>query len=48
MTSILHLVSLEMIIGSTGENDGEFDSFSTKKLLKCKDKRLLLVVYARV
>jgi hypothetical protein len=29
-------------------NGGDFDSFSTKKLSKCKGKRLLLVVYARV
>ena len=37
-----------MITGSTCENEGDFDRFSTKKLLKCKGKRLLLVVYARV
>ena len=37
-----------MITGSTCENEGDFDSFSTKKLLKCKGKRLLLVVYGRV
>ena len=37
-----------MITSSTCENQGDFGSFSTKKLLKCKGKRLLLVVYARV
>ena len=37
-----------MTTGSTCENQGDFDSFSTKELLKCKGKRLLLVMYARV
>jgi len=37
-----------MTMGNTCENEGDFDSFSTKKLLKCKGKRLILVVYARV
>jgi len=37
-----------MTTGSTCKNEGDFDSFSTKKLSKCKGKRLLLVVYARV
>ena len=37
-----------MTTGNTCENEGDFDSFSTKKLLKCKRKGLLLVVYARV
>jgi len=36
-----------MTSGSTCENEGDFDSFSTKKLSKCKGKRLLLVVYVR-
>ena len=37
-----------MTTGSTCKNEGDFDSFSTKKLLKCREKRLILVVYARV
>ena len=37
-----------MTTGSTCENKGDFDSFSIKKLLKCKGKRRILVVYARV
>ena len=28
-----------MTTGSTCENKGDFDSFSTKKLLRCKEKR---------
>ena len=31
-----------MTTGSTCKNEGDFDSFSTKKLSKCKGKRLLL------
>ena len=34
--------------GSSCENEGNFDKFSSKKLLTCKRKRLTLVVYARV
>ena len=30
------------------ENDGDFDKFSSKNLLKCRGKKLILVVYARV
>jgi hypothetical protein len=37
-----------MTTSSTCENEGDFDSFSTKKMLKCQGKRLLLAVYARV
>ena len=34
--------------GSTCENEGDFDKFTSKKMLRCKGKGLLLVVYARV
>jgi hypothetical protein len=37
-----------MTTGSSCENEGDFDQFSSKKLLKCKGKRLILVVYGRV
>src|ERR1700732_2364800 len=37
-----------MTTGSTCKSEGDFDIFSTKKLLKCRGKRLILVVYARV
>ena len=37
-----------MTTRSACENEGDFDSFSTKQLLKCKGKKLILVVYARV
>jgi hypothetical protein len=37
-----------MTTGSSCENEGDFDKFSSKKLLRCKRKRLILVVYARV
>ena len=37
-----------MTTGSSCENEGDFDKFSSKDLLKCKGKRLSLVVYARV
>ena len=37
-----------MTTGSSCENEGDFDKFSSKKLLKCKRKKLILVVYARV
>ena len=37
-----------MTTGSSCKNEGDFDSFSTKKMLKCRRKRLILVVYARV
>ena len=52
--SILHLVLLELIVlygmttGSSCENEGDFDKLSSKNLLKCKGKKLILVVYARV
>ena len=36
-----------MTTRSTCENEGDLDSLSTKKLLKSKGKRLLLVIYAR-
>ena len=37
-----------MITGSSCENEGDFDKFSSRNLLKCKGKNLILVVYARV
>jgi hypothetical protein len=37
-----------MTTGSSCENEGDFDKFSPRKLLKCKGKMLILVVYARV
>src|SRR5882724_7842651 len=33
---------------SSCENEGDFDKFSSKNLLKCRGKKLILVVYARV
>jgi hypothetical protein len=30
------------------ENEGDFDKLSPRKLLKCKRKKLILVVYARI
>jgi hypothetical protein len=29
------------------ENDGDFNKFSSKNMLKCRGKKLILVVYAR-
>ena len=37
-----------MTTGSSCENEGDFDKFSSRNLLKCKGKKLTLVVYARV
>jgi len=37
-----------MTTGSGCENEGDFDKFSSKSMLKCKGKKLILVVYARV
>jgi hypothetical protein len=37
-----------MATGSSCENEGGFDKFSSRNLLKCKEKNLILVVYARV
>jgi hypothetical protein len=37
-----------MTTGSSCENEGDFDKLSSKNLLKCKGKKLILVVYARV
>ncbi|KIM77344.1 hypothetical protein PILCRDRAFT_76841 [Piloderma croceum F 1598] len=37
-----------MTTGSSCENEGDFDKFSSRKLLKCKGTKLILVVYARV
>src|SRR5258705_7083022 len=34
--------------GSSCEIEGDFDKFSSKKLLKCKRKQLILVVYVRI
>jgi len=33
--------------GSSCENEGDFDMFSSRNLLKCRGKKLILVVYAR-
>jgi hypothetical protein len=33
---------------SSCENEGDFNKFSSKNLLKCRGKNLILVVYARV
>ena len=46
-TVILEVRGL-MTTGCTCKSEGDFDIFSTKKLLKCRGKRLILVVYARV
>jgi hypothetical protein len=37
-----------MTTGSSCEKEGDFDKLSSKNLLKCKGKTLILVVYARV
>ena len=37
-----------MTTGSSCENEGYFDKFSSRNLLKYKGKKLILVVYARV
>ena len=37
-----------MTTGSSCENEGDFDKMSSRNLLKCKGKKLILVVYARV
>ena len=37
-----------MTTGSSCENEGDFDKLSSRNLLKCKGKKLILVVYARV
>ena len=37
-----------MTTGSSCENEGDFDMFSSKNLLKCQGKNLISVVYARV
>jgi hypothetical protein len=37
-----------MITGSSCENEGHFDKLSSRNLLKCKGKNLILVVHARV
>jgi hypothetical protein len=55
-TSILHVVLLGIMVwfhdcmttGSSCENEGDFDKFSSRDLLKCKGKTLVLVVYVRV
>jgi hypothetical protein len=33
---------------SSCENEGDFNKFSSRNLLKCRGKNLILVVYARV
>ena len=37
-----------MTTGSNCENAGDFDKLSSRNLLKCKGKKMILVVYARV
>ena len=37
-----------MTTGSSCENEGHFDKFSSRNLFKCKGKKIILVVYARV
>ena len=37
-----------MTTRSSCENEGHFDKFSSRNLFKCKGKKLILVVYARV
>ena len=37
-----------MTTGISCENEGNFDKMSSRNLLKCKGKKLILVVYARV
>ena len=37
-----------MTTRSSCQNVGDFDKFSFKKLLKCRRKKLVLMVYARV
>ena len=37
-----------MTTESSCENEGDFDKLSSRNLLKCKGKKLILVVYARV
>ena len=37
-----------MTTGSSCENEGDFDKFSSRNLLKCKGKNMTIVVYARV
>ena len=37
-----------MTTGSSCGNEGDFDNFSSKKLLRCKSKKLILVMYARI
>ena len=37
-----------MTTRSSGENEGDFDKFSSRNLFKWKGKKLILVVYTRV
>ncbi|KIM78557.1 hypothetical protein PILCRDRAFT_75281, partial [Piloderma croceum F 1598] len=37
-----------MTTGSSCENEGDFDKFFSRKLSRCKGKKLILVVYARI
>jgi hypothetical protein len=37
-----------MTTGDSCENEGNFDKFSSRNLLKWKGKKLILVVYGRV
>ena len=37
-----------MTTGSSCESEGDFEKMSSRNLFKCKGKKLILVVYARV
>jgi hypothetical protein len=37
----------DMTTKSSCENEGDFDKFSSRNLLKCIEKKRILVVYAR-
>jgi hypothetical protein len=37
-----------MTTGNSCENEGDFDKFTSRELLKCNGKVLVLVLYARV
>jgi hypothetical protein len=52
----LHIIGIDgnvwyhdgIITGSSCQNEGDFDKFSSRDLLMCKGKKIILVVYARV
>jgi len=57
-TSILHLLIIGnegmvwyhdgMTTGSSCENEGDFDKFSSRKLFEMRREKIILVEYARV